>query len=239
MYKNAAINMNESETLDGQAKPAQGVQGRIVSWDEKAAKALSPQALESKAVEFNSAAMDTKSVPRWMGGYIDDVRKNIPDLSTAKASTILSAYGSDFKHVAQALAAKKDGRYLEFTHDNSTSERGIVAEVNGQKTREGLWLGRDQEGHVRQIASFKAGKPDGAVLNLTEKGGLESSVYYKEGVLEGTSRQYNNKGEVTHRTIYSGGEAQSSQAVDPSEEKAARDNRAAQFKAMNTMKVGR
>jgi len=238
MYRNAAMDMTTIE-LTGEAKPGEGIVGRIISFNEKDARQLSPDALNKKAKELASAAETAQEIPKWMGGMIGEARKNIPDLNRASAANILRAYATDFDHAANTVEARKVGKYLSFTHEDGASERGIVKVVNSQQVREGLWLGYDQEHRLRQIASFKEGMIEGAVHNLRENGSLESMMYYKNGIPHGNARQYNEQGETIHRTEYQDGNVVKAEVVDPVMEKTKRDAKQAEFKVMNSFKVGR
>lgn len=226
--------------LDGEGKPALGIQGRIVSFDEKSAKALSADAIGKKASEYREASRADSQIPRWMGATLGEAKKNIPDLNQAGGRTIARAYANDLEHVGKVLDARKEGLYREFEAADGTRERGIVSrEEPGKPKREGMWLSYDEENRVRQIATFKQGKPHGQVMNFAEAGHLESRAMYENGQLNGMAYTYNSKGQITHKAEHESGKQKWAKDVDPVQDEVEKASRQAQFRAMNSMKIGR
>lgn len=238
-YQNGVRDMTTAEP-QGDLSIADGIRGRIVSFQEKDAKALSPDALRAKAAEFQDAAKHPNDIPKWMGGMIGEARKSIPDLNRAQGGTILRAYATDFEHAASAVEARKSENYVQFTHPDGTRERGIVSDNGPSFHRQGLWMAEDKDGRVRQFASFKDGKADGTVLNLREDGTLESQVYMKEGKPYGKASRYNEKGERIHEVTFNqDGEIASAKEIDPAAAKAEKQERREQAAVMSSLRIGR
>ena len=236
MYKNTTIDMSADIDANRELKPVKGIVGRMYKLDESDVKKLDSSILTQKSEEFIKAAANTKSIPRWMGGRIDEARQR-PEFASEDAKTILKAFADDTQHVNRSLKAVKEERYVQIANSNGSTEVGEI--VNTQnRTREGMWVGRDQEGRVRQTAQFKEGKLDGIVRNYRENRSIESTNFYRNGVIDGTARQFNEKGEVIHRSVYEGGKLIETKVVDPAKEAADKAQRQAEFRTMSALKMG-
>ena len=225
--------------LSSDAKAAEGIQGRILVVDEKNAKALDVEGLQKKEAEFRAAAKAGSDIPRWMGARLGEAKKEIPDLKDAGGRQIARAYADDYHHFSEVVKARREGRYLEFRNEDGSRERGIVSGSAGEQAREGLWVMKDGDGRVRQIATFQNGKPNGSIRNYREDGSMESSAYFKDGVQQGTAYQYNAESKPIHKEVWENGQRKSEESVDPTKVAEEKNNRAAQFRAMNSMRVGR
>jgi hypothetical protein len=217
--------------LTGPSKNASGIQGRMFSIDEGNAQKLRTDVLLEKGNEFRDAAKAGSEIPKHMYALIGDAKKSFSDLKESAGRTIAKAYADDYDHFAKVVQARTDGRYLEYTQANGTRERGIVAEVNGEKAREGMWIARDDQGRLRQLGSFREGKPHGSFRDFREDGSMESSKYFENGAQKGTAYKYDEKSRVIHKETWENGQKMKEEAVDP--------EKAAASRAINAMRIGR
>ena len=79
-------------------------------------------------------------------------------------------------------------KLVKLNESNNTIETGET--LDGLKT--GTWTTFYNDGRVKSISSYLAGKLSGVLVNFTDKGQVELQANYKDGLLNGDWATYNN-----------------------------------------------
>ncbi|MFY9591568.1 MAG: hypothetical protein WAP54_06260, partial [Bacteroidales bacterium] len=81
----------------------------------------------------------------------------------------------------------------------------IISGVYYEGLRNGKFVYNNDNGNTVKIEFYKMDKPDGKWQTFYDFGALESEVNYKNGIKEGKSTYYDQRGNITFQSMFRGG----------------------------------
>lgn len=176
------------------------------------------------AAQFQSkswrVASDDGEYSQDQAALIDQVRRSIPDLDSARDKTIARIVAEDWETASRTLRDGPGRHYVRVTAPDGSFQQGMVEDPSSADRRQflkrtGNWVTCDVEGRIRETSQWTGGRRHGEARRYSADGRLRERLEFREGIIQGDVFRYDERGNIVERLTYDNGALRDARSYQP------------------------